>query len=542
MQATDSQLLFEYAEQRSEPAFAELVRRHIDLVYSAARRMVLDDHLAEDVTQRVFLALAQQARGIRNSTVLAGWLHRTAQNIAAQTVRTEVRRREREKASVGMDESFASGPLWQHLEPHLDRALGALRQMDRDALLLRYFERKSARQIAELWGVSEEAAQKRVNRALERLRDQFAKCGLPIGASSLAAALGTHAVQAAPAAVLAKIAAGVTLASAAHLAPIAIHSITQSILMTTIQKSLITVALAASLGTAIYETRKVSHLEAQLQATAQTDSSKVVATLTRERDELKTAMQQLSEDNKKYLNELPALRGEVARLRGKEMANAAKARRSTNPAEANSQDVSTVEEDIRISIDADLQRLKNRLNLSPAQEAAVRKILTDYAVKGHELTQKMPQQPADAPLLKVSIQAGETLAKQMKEALDSEQLNAYVELRKQDWAQAARASASHEVSELNALVALSQEQQDKALPILYEQVLSEKMGRDGASTLIPGGQYPVPVSIKESINLSITQRENRLSGILTADQLELYRKMLAGRRDQVLSALPATKP
>ena len=170
---TDSQLLRAYAEHRSEPAFAELVRRHVDFVYSAARRMVCDSHLAEDVTQAVFVALAKNPGPLTERPVLTGWLHRTAQNIAAQTVRTEVRRHAREQEAAAMNELLAhdSDATWEHIAPHLDAALGELSEADRDALLLRYFERKSAQEMAQTLGVSQEAAQKRVSRAAERLRE-----------------------------------------------------------------------------------------------------------------------------------------------------------------------------------------------------------------------------------------------------------------------------------------------------------------------------------------------------------------------------------
>ena len=104
----DQQLLRDYAANRSEAAFAELVRRHVDLVYSAAMRMVRDPHLAEDVTQGVFVALARNARQLTDRSVLSGWLHRTAQNIAAQTVRSDVRRRAREQEAAAMNELLAT--------------------------------------------------------------------------------------------------------------------------------------------------------------------------------------------------------------------------------------------------------------------------------------------------------------------------------------------------------------------------------------------------------------------------------------------------
>ncbi|MFM2082883.1 MAG: hypothetical protein RL380_1574, partial [Verrucomicrobiota bacterium] len=182
---TDTQLLAAYAAQRSEPAFAELVRRHVDLVHSAAQRMVGGDaHLAQDVTQGVFLALAKNAAQLADRAVLAGWLHRTAQNLAAQTVRTDVRRRAREQEAAAMNETSAndSEPSWQAIAPHLDTAIGELPDADREAVLLRYFARQSAREMAQTLGTSEDAAQKRTARALERLREIFSKRGVTIGA------------------------------------------------------------------------------------------------------------------------------------------------------------------------------------------------------------------------------------------------------------------------------------------------------------------------------------------------------------------------
>src|SRR5881628_878503 len=190
---SDQQLLGDYTGRRSEAAFAELVRRHVDFVYSAALRMVRDAHLAEDVTQSVFVALAQNARQLSDRPVFSGWLHRTTQNLAANTVRSDVRRRAREQETAAMNELLSSEPdqMWERIAPHLDQALGELSEADRDALLLRYFQNKSAHEIAQTLGVSDDAAQKRVTRAVERMRDYFAKRGVAVGASGLVAVLAT---------------------------------------------------------------------------------------------------------------------------------------------------------------------------------------------------------------------------------------------------------------------------------------------------------------------------------------------------------------
>jgi len=212
---TDQQLLRDYTRRRSEAAFTELVRRHVDFVYSAALRMVRDTHLAEDVSQGVFVALAHNARQLADRPVLSGWLHRTAQNLAANAVRSEVRRRAREQKAAAMNELTAAEPeaVWEHIAPHLDAALGELSEPDRDALLLRYFERKSAREMAQTLGVSDDAAQKRVSRAVERLREFFAKHGITVGASGLAVAISANAVQAAPVGLAATISTAAALAA-----------------------------------------------------------------------------------------------------------------------------------------------------------------------------------------------------------------------------------------------------------------------------------------------------------------------------------------
>jgi RNA polymerase sigma factor (sigma-70 family) len=212
---SDQQLLGEYARSGSEAAFAELVRRHVDCVYSAAFRMVGEAALAEDVTQGAFVALAQNARRLMERPVLSGWLHRTARNLAANAIRSEVRRRARQEAAA-MNElpSDESDSAWAQIAPHLDAALEDLSEADRDAVSLRYFEQKSAREMAAILGTSEEAAQKRVNRAVERLRRFFARQGITVGAGGLAAVLSVNAVRAAPAGLAAGISAA-ALASAA---------------------------------------------------------------------------------------------------------------------------------------------------------------------------------------------------------------------------------------------------------------------------------------------------------------------------------------
>ena len=244
---SDSQLLLAYVERRSEAAFAELVRRHIGLVHSAAFRMVGDSHLAKDVSQGVFVALAKDAGKLTGHPVLVGWLHRTGRNIAAQTVRTEVRRRNREKEAAAMNESPETDAEWQEIAPHLDTALADLSEPDRDAVLLRYFENKPAREMAALLGISAEAAQKRVSRAVERLRENFAKRGITVGAAGLASIISANAVQTAP------VGLAVTVSAAALAdSTSTVLATTQTLAMTIAGKALAAAAIVLLAGAGIY--------------------------------------------------------------------------------------------------------------------------------------------------------------------------------------------------------------------------------------------------------------------------------------------------
>jgi RNA polymerase sigma factor (sigma-70 family) len=318
---TDQQLLRDYAGKQSEAAFAELVRRHVDLVYSAALRMVCDAHLAQDVTQGVFVALAQNARPLAEHPVLSGWLHRTARNLAANTVRSETRRRTREQEAAAMNQLNETETDWQTISLHLDDGLGQLDEADRDALMLRYFERKSAREMADALGLSEEAAQKRASRAVERLREIFSKRRVTIGAGALAALISANAVQAAP--------VGLAAAISTALAGTAVQTstlitATKTIAMTTLQKSIIVAALAAVAATGIYAAHQNSNLRGEIQTLQQRQASQTeqIQGLQQERDAATNQLGNLAAEEAQGKfgsneSELLRLRGEVTRLKAR---------------------------------------------------------------------------------------------------------------------------------------------------------------------------------------------------------------------------------
>src|SRR5262245_33589153 len=196
---SDQILLHAYVHNRCEASFSELVHRHVDLVHSTALRIVRDTSLAEDVTQRVFLALAQHSMKLQERASLTGWLHETARNVAINTVRSEERRRHREQEAAAMNHLDAndSENLWEQISPRLDEALAQLSASEREVILWRYFERRTAEQIGDRLSVTAEAAQKRVVRALERLRGILTERGVTASSASLAALLSTQAVQSA---------------------------------------------------------------------------------------------------------------------------------------------------------------------------------------------------------------------------------------------------------------------------------------------------------------------------------------------------------
>src|SRR5580765_163043 len=198
---TDSQqLLAEYVQTGSEKGFRELVSRYLGLVYSSAVRLVDGDtHLAEDVSQTVFADLARLARTLSRDAMLGGWLHRHTCFVASKTLRGERRRLARERQAVEMNalEDHSADNL-ALIAPVLDEAINQLGEEDRKAILLRFFEQNDFQSVGEALGSNEDAARKRVNRALEKLHTLLTKRGVVLSATVLGTTLATEALTAAP--------------------------------------------------------------------------------------------------------------------------------------------------------------------------------------------------------------------------------------------------------------------------------------------------------------------------------------------------------
>jgi len=198
--ATDWQLLREFVERHSDAAFAAIVARHADLVYSAALRQTGEPESAREVAQAVFADLARKAATLSADVVLSGWLYRGARFAALGYLRAERRRQTRETQAMELQGANTATDLeWRQFEPILDEAMASLDDPERDAVVLRYFEKRDLRTVGAAFGVSEDAAQKRVSRALDKLREFFLRRGFAVSLTALAAGLPAHAVQAAPA-------------------------------------------------------------------------------------------------------------------------------------------------------------------------------------------------------------------------------------------------------------------------------------------------------------------------------------------------------
>ena len=168
MSETDMELLARYARHRAEDAFTQLVQRHLGLVYSAALRQVRSPQLAEEVSQSVFLDLARSADRVKPDTILTAWLYQVTRCSAIDVVRREASRQFREQIATEMNIMNAADSDWTHIAPLIDEAMQALDDTDRAAVLLRYFENKSLREVGAALGTSDDAAQKRVSRAVEK--------------------------------------------------------------------------------------------------------------------------------------------------------------------------------------------------------------------------------------------------------------------------------------------------------------------------------------------------------------------------------------
>jgi len=320
MNSDDMALVREYARSNSEQAFATLVSRHVNLVYSVALRHVRDIHLAEEITQTVFILLARKAKSLSPKTILSGWLCRTARHVSANTLRIQCNRQLREQES--QMQSILNEPehgIWDQMAPLLDEALNSLGEKEHDAVVLRFFDGKELKHVGAAMGTTEDAARMRVNRGLEKLREFFTNRGITLSAGAIAGAVSANSVQSAPAGLAATITAAALSGTA--ITTTAAIAATETIGMTTLQKTILVGVLAAAVGTGIYEAPQIALLRERNQKLQQQQAplTEQIQHLTQERNDLASKLSGTGDEKdrqrlRKEQLELMSLRGRVKQL------------------------------------------------------------------------------------------------------------------------------------------------------------------------------------------------------------------------------------
>jgi RNA polymerase sigma factor (sigma-70 family) len=317
----DRELLREYIASQSEKAFAELVARHLNPVYSTALRRVGEPHLAKDVVQTVFIELARKPRSVRDPAALAGWLYRAARHAASNVLRTEGRRRQRENEAVQLNiTEHDSHSAWQQLAPHLEEAIDSLDESDQNLIASRFFEGMSLRELGNALALTEDAAQKRVSRAVEKLRAYFTRRGITIASATIAAVLTAHSVQAAPAG----FAAGVASSSLAGASTAA-----KTGLLAAFKTTLVTTAVIATIAIpVVWQHHEISRLRRE-QANLKQQAEQA-AQLSQQNQQLTEQLQALNQQLTSQNNELLRLRSEATRLQQAQKPSAAPATKDSS--------------------------------------------------------------------------------------------------------------------------------------------------------------------------------------------------------------------
>jgi RNA polymerase sigma factor (sigma-70 family) len=287
----DATLLRRYADEGSEAAFTELVRRHVDLVYGAALRRTGDRHRAADVAQQVFTTLAREARKLAGHAVLAAWLHTATRNAALNLMISEHRRQARESEALALETAAAGpNPDWERLWPLLDAAIDELPETDRAAVILRFLERRPFAEIGAALQVSEDAARMRTDRALDKLRSALSRRGVTSTAAALAAIVSSQPLLSAPAGLAATLAT-----QSLALAGAVVAATTLATLMTTKIITLTAVSALVAFGAGAYVGRN-RDIAVPPPVEAASDQSQLIASLQQDKQLLAATVTELSSD------------------------------------------------------------------------------------------------------------------------------------------------------------------------------------------------------------------------------------------------------
>ena len=426
---TDVQLLRDYAEGDRQEAFREIVERYTDLVYSAALRQVEASDAAADIAQGVFTDLARKAGAVSqrfsDTISLAGWLHRSTRYAALNHLRDARRRLANERQA--MEQLLAdSEPQanWEQIKPLLDEALDSLDDDDREALLLRYFKNQDYRSIGAALGVSDDAAQKRVSRAVDQLREHFSKRNMAIGSGALGVLLAANAVQAAPAGLAATIStAALTGAVGTTAAVIA----AKTIVMTTMQKILIGATAAVLAGAGIYEASQAAKLRSQneaLQKQQTADATQIQQLQSEANDNsnrLAALQGKLMAASKPDSTEMLKLRGEVGTLRAQNRAVGEKSALSKITSDPQTKNM--IREQQKYGMKAIYGDYAKKLNLSPDMTEKFNDMMADNVMENIDrITQVLHDGTSPADIDKIFADANTELEGKVQAMLGDDAL------------------------------------------------------------------------------------------------------------------------
>jgi RNA polymerase sigma factor (sigma-70 family) len=544
MSDTDLQLLARFTRQHAEDAFAELVRRHLDLVFSAALRQVRSPQLAEEVAQSAFTDLARQAHRLAPDTILTAWLYQVTRRTAIDVVRREARRQLREQIACELNAMNTPAADWTHMEPLLDEAMHALEETDRTAVLLRYFENKSLREVGQTLGTNEDAARKRVSRAVERLREFFAKRGVTVAESGLGIAISANAVQAAPAGLAATISAAAALAGTGILTT-ATAAVAKTIVMTTLQKSLITATLVVIAGAGVYEARQAARLRDQVQTLQQQQAplAEQIQQLQRERDEASNKVALLAGENERLnrnTGELPKLRAkasaaqaqarEIARLKstvGKQpapLADFLTAIMTNNFARGRSAALKGQQQDAL----AQIARMKTALSLTEDQERAINDIMTKHIQHGSQVTLDMLTGKLTPEQLLAETRENGSEQVEIKALLTPEQLAAYPAYQQAEKTLATDNQAKSDASRIANDFNLSKEQQEQIRSQFHELYLRDTTSGQSEAAIkaqVARGNLTEAAQMETTLRESqLEEKQKILGSVLSLEQLATYRQ------------------